>query len=307
MRTFNIDFFGKRKLFLIISLAIIVVGLIFNVIFGTKLDVQFAGGAVIKYSVDGEVDQNDMQALIKKTTGRDCSVATNQLIATGENQITVTFAGNKALTLEEQTAIADTLTVEVPERTFEVVESSSVDPAMGSKFFAKCLVCFAITVVFLMVYIAFRFKKIGGLAAGATAIAALVHDVLMVYFAFVIFGMNINDIFIAVILTIVGYSLNDTIVIYDRIRENERLMPKAEISEIINKSLNQTFGRSVWTSVTTFLALLVVFVVATIYGLTTVQTFALPMMFGVISGCYSSLCIAAPLYGMWQVKKAKKA
>ena len=307
MKTLNIDFYGKRKIFLIISIAIMVIGIICNIIMGTNLDVQFAGGAVIKYSVDGEVDQDDMQALIKKTTGRDCSVATNQLIATGENQITVTFAGNESLSLEEQSAIAETLTVEVPERSFEVVESSSVDPTMGSKFFAKCLVCFGITVVLLMAYIALRFKKIGGLAAGVTAIAALVHDVLMVYFAFVIFGMNINDIFIAVILTIVGYSLNDTIVIYDRIRENERLMPKDDITVIINKSLNQTFNRSVWTSVTTFLALLVVFVVATVYGLTTVQTFALPMMFGVVSGCYSSLCIVAPLYAMWMVKKAKKA
>lgn len=88
---------------------------------------------------------------------------------------------------------------------------------MGAKFFQKCLVCLLITFVILLVYIALRFKKIGGLSAGVTALIALVHDVLLVYFSFVIFGFSINDIFIAVILTILGYSLNDTIVIYDRI------------------------------------------------------------------------------------------
>ncbi len=166
-----------------------------------------------------------------------------------------------------------------------------------------------ITFAILLAYIALRFKKIGGLSAGVTAIIALLHDVLIVYFAFIIFGFSINDVFIAVILTILGYSLNDTIVIYDRIRENRKLEPTksaAALPAIVNKSLNQTMMRSILTSLTTFMALLVVFIVATIYGLTTVQTFALPMMVGVIVGCYSSLCIAAPLYTMWVVHRAKK-
>lgn len=306
-KTFNIDFYGKRKIFFIISLAVIAVGLICNIIFGTKLDIQFAGGAVIKYSVDGEVSQEDVQAIVKDSTGRDCSVTANKLIATGENQVTVTFAGNEAISLEDQQKIADTLSEKYSDRTFKVNESSSVDPTMGAKFFQKCLVCFGLTVILLLVYIAFRFKKIGGLSAGVTAIIALVHDVLIVYFTFIIFGMNINDIFIAVILTIVGYSLNDTIVIYDRIRENEKLMGKsANVGDVINKSLNQTLTRSIFTSVTTFIALLVVFIVSTVYGLTTVRSFALPMMVGVAVGCYSSLVIAAPLFGMIQEKKKEK-
>ena len=180
---------------------------------------------------------------------------------------------------------------------------------MGARFFQKCLVCMVITFVILLVYIALRFRKIGGLSAGVTAIIALLHDVLLVFFAFVIFGFSVNDVFIAVILTILGYSLNDTIVIYDRIRENRRLEPTKSVDAlpgIVNKSLNQTMTRSILTSLTTFLALLVIYIVAAIYGLTTVKTFALPMMVGVVVGCYTSLCIAAPLHTVWAVHKAKK-
>ncbi len=306
MKTFNIDFYGKRKIYFGISIGLMIVGIICNFIFGTSLDVQFAGGAVIKYSVDGEVKQEEVQKIIEDTLSRSCSVATNTVIGTGANQVTVTFAGNEPLSLEDQTTVAEALSDAYSDRTFNVEESSSVDPTMGSKFFQKCLVCFVITVLFLLIYITLRFKKIGGLAAGVTAIIALVHDVLICYFVFVIGRMNINDIFIAVILTIIGYSLNDTIVVFDRIRENERLYKKMDLPSIINMSLNQTFSRSVITSATTFTVLLIVYIVSLVYGLTTVSSFALPMMAGVVSGCYSSLVIATPLYGVWQMKKAEK-
>ena len=309
MKKFNIDFYKNKKIFFIISVALIAIGLICNVIFGAQLDIQFAGGAMIKYSVDGDVDSNEIDSLVEKTTGRTVSVTTNQTMGSDEYQVTVSFAGNEGVTLDEQQMIAEELSAAYADRTFGVVESSSVDPTMGARFFQKCLVCLLITFVLLLGYIALRFRKIGGLSAGVTAIVALVHDVLLVYFAFVVFGFPINDIFIAVILTILGYSLNDTIVIYDRIRENRRLAgtgnPDA-LPGIVNLSLNQTMLRSVLTSVTTFLALLVIYIVAAIYGLTTVTTFALPMMVGVVVGCYSSLCIAAPLYTMWTVNKAKK-
>lgn len=309
MKKFNIDFYKNKKIFFTVSIAVLMIGLVCNFIFGAKLDIQFAGGAMIKYSIDGEVDSNEIASLVQEVTDRTVSVATNQSIGSDGYQVTISFAGNEAVTLEQQQQIAQSLSDAYADRTFSVIESSSVDPTMGARFFQKCIVCLLITFAILLAYIALRFKKIGGLSAGVTAIIALLHDVLIVYFAFIIFGFSINDVFIAVILTILGYSLNDTIVIYDRIRENRKLEPTksaAALPAIVNKSLNQTMMRSILTSLTTFMALLVVFIVATIYGLTTVQTFALPMMVGVIVGCYSSLCIAAPLYTMWVVHKAKK-
>lgn len=304
------DFYGKRKIFFCISLALIAIGLICNIIFGAKLDIQFAGGAMIKYSVSGgEVDAAEVEKIIDEEIGRSASVSVNAgILDDTDVHVTVSFAGNEALSVEDQKKIAETLTEKYDKLSFEVEESSSVDPTMGAKFFQKCLVCLAITVAILLIYIAFRFKKIGGLSAGVTAVIALLHDTLITYFVFIIFGFPINDVFIAVILTILGYSLNDTIVIYDRVRENRRILgPKAGYDQLINKSLSQTVNRSIMTSVTTFLALLVVFVVASIYGMTTVTTFALPMMVGVAVGCYSSLFVAAPLYGVWQTRKREKA
>ena len=310
MKKFDFDFYKNRKILFGISIGLMVIGLIFNFIRCTKMDIQFVGGAMIKYSVDGEVDTDEIASLVKEETGRDVSVALSKTFGTDANQVTLSFAGNEAVTLDEQQAIAQSLSDAYADRTFNVVESSSVDPTMGAKFFQKCLVCLLITFVILLVYIALRFKKIGGLSAGVTALIALVHDVLLVYFAFVIFGFSINDIFIAVILTILGYSLNDTIVIYDRIRENRKLSPTKSpdaLPAIVNKSLNQTMTRSILTSLTTFMALLVIHIVAAVYGISSVQSFALPMMVGTIVGCYSSLCIAAPLYTMWAVIRARRA
>lgn len=309
MKKFSIDFYKNKKIYFALSIAVLVIGLICTIVIGPKLDLQFAGGAMIRYAVDGEVDSNEIASLVKEATGRTVSVTTNESLDGDGYQMTVSFAGNDSVSLEEQQQIAQELSDAYADRTFSVVESSSVDPTMGARFFQKCIVCMAITFVILLVYIALRFRKIGGLSAGVTAIIALLHDVLIVFFAFVIFGFSINDVFIAVVLTILGYSLNDTIVIYDRIRENRRLEPTKSVTAlpgIVNKSLNQTMTRSILTSLTTFMALLVIFIVAVIFGLTTVETFALPMMVGVVVGCYSSICIAAPLYTVWTVHRAGK-
>jgi preprotein translocase SecF subunit len=309
MKKFSIDFYKNKKIYFALSIAVLVIGLICTIVIGPKLDLQFAGGAMIRYAVDGEVDSNEIASLVEEATGRTVSVTTNESLDGDGYQMTVSFAGNDSVSLEEQQQIAQELSDAYADRTFSVVESSSVDPTMGARFFQKCIVCMAITFVILLVYIALRFRKIGGLSAGVTAIIALLHDVLIVFFAFVIFGFSINDVFIAVVLTILGYSLNDTIVIYDRIRENRRLEPTKSVTAlpgIVNKSLNQTMTRSILTSLTTFMALLVIFIVAVIFGLTTVETFALPMMVGVVVGCYSSICIAAPLYTVWTVHRAGK-
>ncbi len=304
MRNLNIDFYKNKKIFFIISSAVILIGLMTNIIFGANLDIQFAGGAVIKYTVDGDVSQSEVMDIIEDASGRSVSLTTNYVMSTDQHQVTVNFSGNQTLPVSVQQEIADALNENYEGRTFEVASATTVDPEMGAKFFQKCLACFGITIIFLLLFIMFRFRKIGGMTAGVTAIIALVHDVLIVYFVFIMFGMSINDIFIAVILTIVGYSLNDTIVIYDRVRENKALMPPSTaLNQVVNKSLNQIFSRSVLTSLTTLIVLSVIYTVSVIYAIDTVSSFALPMMIGVVSGCYSSLCIATPLYTMWESRK----
>ena len=301
----SFQFYENKKVYYAISVAVILVGIIASIIVVPKLDIQFAGGAMIRYSVEGgEITADEVQKTLKDELGKDCSVAVNEGINSGSKSVTVSFAGNQSMTPEEQKEVASTLTSAYDELTFNLLESNSVDATMGARFFQKCLVCFAITAIFLLVYIALRFGKIGGFSAGLTAIVALLHDVLISFCVFVVFGMPINDIFIAVVLTILGYSLNSTIVIYDRVRENKRKMgPRVNFTDVMNLSLNQTLGRTLLTSLTTFLALLVVLIVAAAFGISTVVSFALPMMAGVVAGCFSSQCIAPNLFAMWQIRK----
>ena len=312
MKTFSIKFFENRKIFFGISIGIMAIGLIFNIIFGTQLDIQFTGGAVIKYSYTGNIVQEEVEKIVQDTAKKDVTVRILENVKSADgsaakNNVSISFAGTDSISIDNQQAIAKALTAKYPNAGFQVIESSSVNPSMGRSFFAKCMAAVLIASLLLILYIALRFKKIGGMSAGVMAVIALLHDVAMVYFTFIIFRMPLNDSFIAVVLTILGYSLNDTIIIYDRIRENRRLLgPKTPNSVLVNTSINQTFTRSLYTAGCTFSSIATVYVVGAIFGLTSVTTFALPMMVGVVTGCYSSVCIAGPLYVMWQNHKAAK-
>lgn len=312
MKKFNIKFYQHRKIYFAISLGLFAIGLIFNLIFGTELDINFRGGALVEYSYTGEVEQEVVDQAVEDAIGRAVSVTLTDGIggtaSQGQNSLTISLAGSDGISLDDQKAIAENLSKSYPDIEFSLMQSSSVPPTMGAKFFAKCLVAVALAAILLVIYVALRFRKIGGMSAGVMAVIALVHDVLMVYFTFIIFRFPIDDNFIAVVLTILGYSLNDTIVIYDRVRENRRILgPKVGYEELLDTSINQTLTRSINTSVCTFLAVAVVFVVGSIYGLSSVTTFALPMMIGIVTGCYSSVCLAGPMYVMWQNHKLKKA
>ena len=175
---------------------------------------------------------------------------------------------------------------------------------MSEQFFLKCLVAIVLASVFLLIYVAIRFRKIGGWSAGVMGLIALLHDVLVAYFVFVIFRIPLDDNFVAVVLSILGYSLNATIVIYDRVRENRRIMSSdATIGEVVNRSINQSMSRSVNTSLCVFVAIAVVTVLALANNLSSIVSFALPMMLGVLSGFYSSTFIAGPLWVLWKERK----
>ena len=190
---------------------------------------------------------------------------------------------------------------------FSLLESNSVDATTGSEFFGKCLVAVILAAVFMIIYVALRFKKIGGMSAGVTAIIAIIHDCLIVYFTFVIFGFSIDDNFIAVLLTIIGYSINSTIIIYDRIRENRSVMgAKATYAELANRSLNETLGRTINTNITLLAAVLTIVIVAYIYDIRSIITFAVPMMAGVIAGAYSSMFISNALWVTWREYRDEK-
>lgn len=300
-----IDFVGKKKIFFIISLSIIVIGIICNFIFGTTLDIQFSGGATVTFSYTGDVDQNELHNYIQdKTTDRITTSFSSDLTGQTGNSVTVQFSGNDSIGTDIQSTLESDLQKQYPDNGFVCLEASSVDASMGFSFLLKCLVAVAIASALMVLYVTVRFKKIGGLSAGVMALVALFHDIAMIYFLYVIFQWPVDSNFIAVVLMILGYSLNDTIVIYDRVREQRKLMGrKMDVGTVFNVSCTKTMKRTIMTSVTTLAAIMTVYVVATVFNIASVKGFALPMMIGVISGCYSSLCIAGPLWVMWQNKK----
>lgn len=303
-----LDFTGKKKIFFGVSLGIIVIGIICNFIFGTTLDIQFSGGATLTFSYQGDIKQDELYDFIQeKTTDRITTSFSSDLVGGTGNNVTVQFSGNDAIDQNIRPTLQADLQEKYPDANFVCLEENSVDASMGLSFLLKCLVAVAIASVLMVLYVTIRFKKIGGLSAGMMALVALFHDIAMIYFLYVIFRWPIDSNFIAVVLMILGYSLNDTIVIYDRVREQRKLMGrKVGIDAVFNVSCTKTMKRTIMTSVTTLAAILTVYVVASVFNIASVKGFALPMMIGVISGCYSSLCIAGPLWVMWQNRKAAK-
>ena len=166
-----------------------------------------------------------------------------------------------------------------------------------------------ITAVLVVIYVGIRFKRIGGVSAALTALCALVLDLAVTFSVCAIFRLQIDSNYIAVVLTILGYSLNDTIVVYDRVREINKYYPQLTREENMNRSIKGVLTRNIVTSVTTIIAVLTIIIVAEIYGLTSLRTFGIPMAFGLVSGCFSSMFIAGPLWVTWKqfIEKKKKA
>ena len=311
MKNKLVRFTKFSKVFFGISLGIILIGIICNFVFGTQLDIQFRGGSYIKYSYVGDVDTDKLKDVIQTNTKQEVTMSISSDILSNSKKgdaytIRVEFAGTKAISTNEQKKLTQTVQKAFPDNNFKVLEASAIESSMGSKFLLKCLTAVAIASVLMVLYVTIRFRKIGGLSAGVMALVALFHDVAMIYFMYVIFQMPIDSNFIAVVLMILGYSLNDTIVIYDRVREERRNFgAKEDIGYVFDYSATKVLRRTIFTSLTTLMAIGTVLVVSMIFNISSVTSFALPMMIGVISGCYSSVCIAGPLWVMWQKHKKK--
>ena len=311
MKNKLVRFTKFSKVFFGISLGIILIGIICNFVFGTQLDIQFRGGSYIKYSYVGDVDTDKLKDVIQTNTKQEVTMSISSDILSNSKKgdaytIRVEFAGTKAISTTEQKNLTQTVQKAFPDNNFKVLEASAIESSMGSKFLLKCLTAVAIASILMVLYVTIRFRKIGGLSAGVMALVALFHDVAMIYFMYVIFQMPIDSNFIAVVLMILGYSLNDTIVIYDRVREERRNFgAKEDIGYVFDYSATKVLRRTIFTSLTTLIAIGTVLVVSMIFNISSVTSFALPMMIGVISGCYSSVCIAGPLWVMWQKHKKK--
>ena len=304
----NIDFSKTFKFVLIGYAVFFLIGAVFAFVWGgVNLSIDFKGGTRISYSYEGEVDFDAVQDKVQTAIGKDVIISENVGLSGDSKTLIVTLVGDESLSTDSQQQIEDTLIKNYADNKFAFEESKSVSPSLAGSFFLKCLVAVLIAGVFVTVYVGIRFRKIGGVSAAITAFAALFLDVFSAFFACSIFNLPIDMNFVAVLLTILGYSLNDTIVIYDRIREDRTLYHKLSTAELVNGAVNKVKTRTFITTVTTFLAVVMIIVVAEFFGLSSLRSFAVPMAIGLISGCISSLFISAPLWVLWKNYSDNKA
>lgn len=301
------DFCSKRRMILIITAIVLVVTVISIIVRGVGVAIEFKGGTVITYDCINDVDTGKAEEVVKNIVNTSVNIRTGENIESDGKQLTVSFTSENGLTADKQAELTAALQEAFPDSEISLSDSNDVSPTTGKEFFLKCIVAVIFAAILIIIYIAIRFRKIGGWSAGLCSVLALVHDLVVAFAASILFGFEINSNMVAVLLTILGYSINNTIVIYDRIRENRQLMPKASMNDIINAGCSQSLTRSLRTSITTVGTMLVITIVVFISGYDSLLSFSVPLMFGLISGTYSSLFVAPVTWSWWMEKKAAKS
>ena len=299
LRDKKINFVGKRKLFYILSSAIIALGVVFYIKNGGfTLGVDFSGGRTYTVRFDNAVDRESVRMELGKTFGIAPVVKT----AGGDEQLKITtnFRSNEVSPEADADVLAKLnagVTTAAKGTSYEIMSSVKVGPTIANEVLAKSFVVIAVSCVLMFFYILFRFRK---WQFGLGAVAALVHDVLIVFSFYAIFDgilpfpLELDQHFVAAILTVMGYSMTDTVVVFDRIREflaGKAKEASGDNTATINYALNSTLSRTINTSMITFFVLLAIF----IFGGETIRGFSFALLIGIVIGTYSSLCIATPI------------
>lgn len=282
----------KRNIFFIISAIVIIAGIAgFIVHGGFNMGIDFTGGSQINVNLATEFNEDAIRDAVNKVEGVTVSNIT-KAGDIGENGAIVT---TKELTNDQKVAVQDAIIEAFPGSTIN--SADNVSASMGKDLWNNAAMSIVIAVILMLIYITFRFE----LLTGISAVIALVHDMLVMLSVYTIFDITINTSFIAAILTILGYSINATIVIFDRIRENTRYIRKESFADIANKSIWQTIARSINTSITTLITLVALYIL----GVASIKEFAFPLIVGVICGCYSSIFLASQFWVLLKGKNAK--
>lgn len=305
-KTTNIDFAKNVNKLIFIPIAIAVISIIIGIIFGVELDINFRGGSRFTFTFENEISVSDFQAKVEDSVGKSVTVSQSAGINDATEKLVVSLVGEDAISAEAQDSLLTSLQESFPDNNIQLGDSNTVNPTIAHSFFVKALVAVLVTAALVILYIGIRFRKIGGVSSGLMALLALVIDCIMAFCACIVFRLQIDMNFVAVILTLLGYSLNDTVVIYDRVRENRSLYGDKSVRELVNMSCNQVIARTITTTLTTFVAVMVICIVAELFGLTTLRSFVIPMAVGLVSGCFTSLCISGPMWVKWKERQALK-
>ncbi|MFV0441640.1 MAG: protein translocase subunit SecD [Lachnospirales bacterium] len=287
------DIIGKRKRVFISSAVVLIAFLsfgIFNYATGSGLfnyDIEFSGGTAVTIDIGQDFVNSDITDIVKETTG-ETNVQIQKIV--GSDEVTVKL---KEIDQDTRIAMVDAILENYGLTDESVIDISSISATVSTEMRNSAVLAVILSTIAILIYVSFRFKNLN---TGISAILALVHDAMLVLMFYMAFRIPLNYSFIAVMLTVIGYSINSTIVIFDRVRENKNAIEmeglEVDSVKLINESVSQTLNRSLFTSITTLITVVVLYVL----GVSSIREFALPIIFGVLVGTYSSVCISGNLW-----------
>ena len=277
----------NRKIFFAVSVVLICIGLAAMALHANagrgalNWDVEFTGGTSMELDMGGAFENDTLEDIVREVTGQT-SPQIQQVI--GTNSVGIKL---QSIDSEMRVALMDAVTKTYPDA--ELTEANDISGTVSGEMQQAAIKATLIACVAMLLYISLRFRDF---RAGGSAIIALIHDVLIVLSAYALLRIPVNQSFIAVLLTILGYSVNSTIVIFDRIRENKSAFQTGHAAEKINKSVSQTLARSINTSLTTLFTIGAIYIL----GVQSIKEFSLPLIVGIVAGAYSSICISGSVW-----------
>lgn len=278
----------KSKIWISISLIIIVIGLGFTCFRGLNFGIDFKGGTQVSIQLNDDVNKEDADALVQEFVQNASTTITDK----NEYEIKAT-----ELNSEQVSSIMDAFEEKYSLSDDALISQDEIGASIGKELTENSLLALLAAFAVMLIYVAIRFE----FKFGVAALIATIHDILITLSVYAIFGIPVNTPFIAAILTIVGYSMNDTIVIFDRIRENSKKLRRADAVEVANVSINETMTRSIYTSLSTLVTIIAMNILVP-----SVREFTIPLIVGIVTGAYSSIFIASPVWVLLRNKIGNK-
>lgn len=285
----------NKKIFFSISAVLIVLSIVLFFVKGLNLGIDFTGGNIFQFDM-GKAVTSDIENQIEGIVSERIGSTDITIQATGSTEVIVK-------TPELENSVSDQLIEDIKTEfgleQSAVLNSEKVNGTVSGRLIGNTLLAVLIAVVLMLLYITIRFDFM----SGTSAVLALAHDIVIMFGFQSLLGVTVNTTFIAAVLTILGYSINATIIVFDRIRENKKLMKGASPSEVADAAIKSSYTRTINSSLTTLFTIGVLYII----GVTSIKEFALPIIVGIISGTYSSLFIAGPFWAWWNSLGTKKA
>ncbi len=297
---FNFD--KNKKIFFAISLVLMVASIASLLIQGFNLDTDFAGGMAVTYEIKGDAQVKDIEAIVSEALGVNKKASSVQ--KSDNNEVIIKFGYDNNLKTEEERAAYSTEKIEAITKHLtdkytdvEMKNKDVVSPSTGKELARSAVWMSIFAALAILVYVTIRFEFVSGVCA----VFCLAHDVLILCGVYSVTRLAVDTNFIAAVLTVLGYSINATIVVFDRVRENTRHAKKQSYGEIANASINQTLLRSLNATITTLLTIGMVYIM----GVSSIKVFALPIIIGLVIGTYSSICVAGTMWATWKDSAVK--